>query len=61
MKTLVPRLKGIPSISREVEVKPLGPVQLQTSVKGWGPRLTVEPETTVTALTCCQAPPLTWI
>jgi hypothetical protein len=39
------------SISREVEVKPLGPVQLQLPpVSGHGPRFTAVPEATLTVL-----------
>ncbi|MGA2087271.1 MAG: hypothetical protein ABSG60_17320 [Terracidiphilus sp.] len=37
----------MPSISREVEVKPLGPVQLHDPpLSGCGPRLTAVPEAT---------------
>jgi len=60
VKTSFPKLKGILSISREVEVNPFGPVQLQEPpVRGWGPRLTEDPKVTVTLATCCQAPPFT--
>jgi hypothetical protein len=39
------------SISRELEVKPLGPVQLQpVAVSGQGPRLTEVPGATESAL-----------
>ncbi len=63
VKVSVPTLKGILSISREVEVNPLGPVQLQEPpVNGCGPRLTVEEvEVTEALLVCCHAPPFTWI
>ena len=56
----VPTPNAMPSISREVDVNPFGPVQLQVPpVKGWGPRLTVVPELTVTLLILVQAPPFT--
>ena len=60
--TLVPTLKGIPRSSREVDVNPLGPVQLQEPpVAGWGPRFTVAgSEATVALLACVHAPELTW-
>jgi hypothetical protein len=56
---LTPVLNAIPLIWRAVEVKPLGPVQLQVPVKGCGPRFTVDPEATVTLAVCCQAAPFT--
>jgi hypothetical protein len=60
---LVPALKAMLSISREVDVKPLGPLQLQEPpVVGWGPKFTVAgSEVTETALVCVHAPPFTWI
>ncbi len=46
--------------TREVEVKPFGPVQLQLPpVCGCGPRFTVSPTFTATLAVCCQAPPFT--
>jgi hypothetical protein len=62
VKVLVPTLRGTPSISRVVEVNPLGPVQLQDPpVKGWGPRFTVAgSEAAVTALACVHDPPFSW-
>jgi hypothetical protein len=49
--TLVPALNGMPSISRTVEVKPLGPVQdHDPPVSGCGPRFTTVPDATVTEL-----------
>ena len=46
------------SISREVEVNPLGPVQLHDPpLTGCGPRLTVDPLAADAVLVCCQAPP----
>ena len=53
MKLLVPVVIGMLSISRAVELNPLGPVQLQVPpVKGWGPKLIVAgSEDTVTLLT----------
>jgi hypothetical protein len=56
-------LKGMLSISREVEVKPLGPVQLQEPpVNGCGPRFTVAAvEVTEALLVCSHAPPFIWI
>jgi hypothetical protein len=55
---LVPVLKGMPSSSRTVEVKPLGPVQLHDPlpVFGCGPRSTTVPEATVTELSRLQTP-----
>jgi hypothetical protein len=38
---LTPLLKAMLSISRAVEVKPLGPVQLHVPLDGCGPRFTV--------------------
>ncbi len=61
VKVFVPTLKAILSISRVVEVKPLGPLQLQEPpVNGCGPRFTVEAvEVTEALLVCCHAPPFT--
>ena len=62
MKLLAPTPKGMLSISRAVELNPLGPVQLQDPpVTGWGPRLTVAgSEATVTPAAWFQVAPLTW-
>jgi len=43
VKLLLPTVKGMLSISRELEVKPPGPVQLQVSPESCGPRLTTAP------------------
>ena len=53
MKLLGPAVNGMLSISRAVELNPLGPVQFQEPpAKGWGPKLTVAgSEDTVTPLT----------
>jgi hypothetical protein len=60
-KLFVPVLNGIPSSSRAVEAKSLGPVQLHVpTFRGCGPRFTLDPEVTVTLAACCQAAPFTW-
>jgi hypothetical protein len=63
VKVSVPTLNGMLSISRDVEVKSLGPVQLQEPpVVGCGPRFTVEAvEVTEALFVCCHAPPFTCI
>lgn len=59
---LAPVLSLILSISRAVDVNPLGPVQFHVPpVRGCGPRFTVAPDAAVTLATCCQAAPFTWI
>ncbi len=46
--------------TREVDVKPFGPVHLHVPpLCGCGPRFTVPPTFTATLATCCHAPPFT--
>ena len=60
MYTLLGEGSALALILREVEVKLLGPVQLQLPpVCGCGPRFTVSLRFTVTLLACCHAPPFT--
>ena len=59
MKVLLPELSGMLSISREDELKPLGPVQLQEPpLTGCGPMSTAVPELTLMLVICCQPPAL---
>jgi hypothetical protein len=52
---LAPVLNAMPSISREVEVNPLGPVQAHDPpLLGCGPRLTAVPEATEMLASCTQ-------
>jgi hypothetical protein len=59
---LAPELSGMSLICRAVEEYPLGPDQRQDPpLTGCGPRLTVEPEATVTLDSCAHAPAFTCI
>ena len=60
MYTLLDEVSVMLLSTREVDVKPFGPVQLHVPpLCGCGPRFTVAPEFTVALLDCCQAPPFT--
>ena len=60
MYTLLGEVIATPLSTREVDVKPFGPLQLHVPpLPGCGPRFTVSPTFTATLLACCQAPAFT--
>jgi hypothetical protein len=62
VKLLLPELSGMLSISREVELKPFGPLQLhEPPLDGCGPMSTAVPELTLMLVICCQPPALVQI